>query len=481
MPAINWYLTATTANSWRTVDEATQGAARSTDGWVVGTGSTNHSAYEVGVERAATTFANTTPPSGTLDTGLKDAFRTTNAYNGDFASANWTFTFSVQATTNGGAQDGRVRFRLIKANADGSSATEITAAQQQASIVTDVATTGTFESSLTVNPGAINLANQHLFIQIAWERTGAGGMTNSDINWITGSSASVGTRIVSANFTPAAQALTQSTRYDNGQTFYVPTVAASYALAPTLYSNGQTFYAPTIAQGAAGQALTPSLYTNTQTFHAPTVAATYVLTPGLYTNTQTFHAPTVAQSGSTQALTPSLYTNTQTFYTPVVGRGAVALSPTRYDNTQTFYAATVAQSGSTQALTPSLYTNSQTFYTPAVGRGAVVLSPTLYTNSPAFYTPTVAQSGSTQALTPSLYSNNQTFFAPQVRLVGDTPTQIYQLLANRQELDPVAGTFTVYDDDGVTPLWVANAWENAAGTIPFRGRALQRIDRLELQ
>jgi hypothetical protein len=201
MAALSWYLTATTVDGWRTIDEATQGAAKSTDGWVVSTGSTSHSEYEVGVERAATTFTGTTVPDGTLDTTLKDAFRTTSAYSGSFASANWTFVFSVQATTNGGAQDGRIRFRLIKANADGSSATEITAAQQQASLVTNVATTGTFESSLTFNPGAISLANQYLFIQIAWERTGAGGMTTSDINWITGSSASVGTRITSADFT----------------------------------------------------------------------------------------------------------------------------------------------------------------------------------------------------------------------------------------------------------------------------------------
>lgn len=55
---------------------------------------------------------------------------------------------------------------------------------------------------------------------------------------------------------------------------------------------------------------------------------------------------------------------------------------------------------------------------------------------------------------------------------------VYKLLANRQELDPVAGTFTVYDDDGVTPLFSAPAWEDAEGTIPYAGKALRRIDRL---
>jgi hypothetical protein len=201
MAAITWYLTNTTSGSWRTIDESTQGAAKLTDGWIVSTGSTNHSEYQVGTERAATTFSGTTVPDGTLDTTLKDAFRTTNAYTGDFASANWTFTFSVQADTTGGAQDGRVRFRLIKAAADGSSATEITSAQQQASLVTNVDVAGTFESALTVNPGAFSVSGQYLFVQIAWERTGAGGMTSADIHFLTGTASNAGTRIVSSNFT----------------------------------------------------------------------------------------------------------------------------------------------------------------------------------------------------------------------------------------------------------------------------------------
>ena len=96
MAAKNFYLTATTGNSWRTIDEATQAAATNADGWVVSTGSTNHSEYAVGVERAASTFTGTTVPDGSLDTSLKDAFRSTNAYTGDFASANWVFNFVVR-------------------------------------------------------------------------------------------------------------------------------------------------------------------------------------------------------------------------------------------------------------------------------------------------------------------------------------------------------------------------------------------------
>src|SRR3954464_14648777 len=135
MATKSWYLTATTGAGWRTVDESTQAAANSTDGWVVSTGSTNHSAYFVGVSRAATTFTATTEPNGALDTTNKDAFRTTNPLCGNFASANWVFHFVVRSTS-AGSQAGRIRFRLIKADADGGNAVEITSGQQQASAVT---------------------------------------------------------------------------------------------------------------------------------------------------------------------------------------------------------------------------------------------------------------------------------------------------------------------------------------------------------
>lgn len=201
MATKSYFLTATTGDGWRTIDESTQAAATNSDGWVVSTGNTNHSEFEVGVERAATTFTGTTVPDGTLDTSLKDAFRSTNALSGSFASGNWVFHFVVRGVTSASTQAGRIRFRILKANADGSSATEITSGQQQGSAVTINATGTDFDSTLTVNPGAFTITNQYLFIQIAWERTGAGAMTNADVNWRTGSATTTGTRITTADFT----------------------------------------------------------------------------------------------------------------------------------------------------------------------------------------------------------------------------------------------------------------------------------------
>ena len=56
---------------------------------------------------------------------------------------------------------------------------------------------------------------------------------------------------------------------------------------------------------------------------------------------------------------------------------------------------------------------------------------------------------------------------------------IFKILTNRQELSPTAGTFTLYDDDSTTVLYTAAAWADTAGTVPYSGGKLQRIDALQ--
>jgi hypothetical protein len=199
-----YFLDTRNAEGWENIGETPVAASTSGTGWVVGTGATNRSKLEAATERSSSTFDANTYPTGGLDTTLKDAFRSENPYSGSFASGNWVFHFVVRAVSVGGAQDGAIRFRLWKADADGSNATEITAAIQSASTVTNVSTSADFDSTLTVNPGAFSISNQYLFVQIAWERTGAGGMTTADIDFRTGSSSTVGTRITTSDFTAAA-------------------------------------------------------------------------------------------------------------------------------------------------------------------------------------------------------------------------------------------------------------------------------------
>ena len=97
-----------------------------------------------------------------------------------------------------------MRCRLFRGpNADGTSSVEITAAQQQGGLVTDLATTATQVSTATFNPGAFSVNNEYIFIQLAWERTGAGSMVSADVNARIGNGSGSGCRVVTSDFTPA--------------------------------------------------------------------------------------------------------------------------------------------------------------------------------------------------------------------------------------------------------------------------------------
>jgi len=65
-----------------------------------------------------------------------------------------------------------------------------------------------------------------------------------------------------------------------------------------------------------------------------------------------------------------------------------------------------------------------------------------------------------------------------VSIPGGTLDLILKILVNRQELNPATGTFTLYDDDATTVLYTTSAWADAAGTVPYSGGALRRIDAL---
>lgn len=53
-----------------------------------------------------------------------------------------------------------------------------------------------------------------------------------------------------------------------------------------------------------------------------------------------------------------------------------------------------------------------------------------------------------------------------------------KVLRNQLVTDPVAGTLTILDDDGVTTLLTAAIYEDADGTIPYQGTGVDRRNRL---
>lgn len=144
-------------------------------GWTVATTpSGNYSRMAFGVERIAGTFSGTAQPSSGPDNALGDCYKTTTRLTGTFAAGDWNFSVLVRAVTSAGGQDGRFRVRVWKGtNADGSGATEITSGAVVLSTVTDLLTSVDQTSLGALTLGEISLNNEFLFIQLAWEITGA--------------------------------------------------------------------------------------------------------------------------------------------------------------------------------------------------------------------------------------------------------------------------------------------------------------------
>ena len=56
---------------------------------------------------------------------------------------------------------------------------------------------------------------------------------------------------------------------------------------------------------------------------------------------------------------------------------------------------------------------------------------------------------------------------------------VAKVLRNKKITDPVAGTYTVFEDDGTTVFLQGNLYEDAAGTTPYSGNGAERHERLE--
>lgn len=121
-------------------------------------------------------------------------------YTGTFANTAWTFDWNMRAGTAGAV--GRIRMRVWKsANADGTSATELTAGALVGATVT-LSTTGDTNSSISWSPGSITLSNEYLFFQIEWQETTAGTSASDNVLFRIGTA-----KITTPDFGTAAAAI----------------------------------------------------------------------------------------------------------------------------------------------------------------------------------------------------------------------------------------------------------------------------------
>jgi hypothetical protein len=84
---------------------------------------------------------------------------------------------------------------------------------------------------------------------------------------------------------------------------------------------------------------------------------------------------------------------------------------------------------------------------------------------------------SPQALAASVWNSIANQFNTDGTM-GNLVNIMKAVLANRVVTDPVAGTYTVYDDDDTTVLVSGDLWQDADGTIPYDGSGAERRDRL---
>lgn len=154
-----------------------------TTGWTPGTTAVSNYARQIYNAEVAGTFGATPEPSSGPVGSAEDCWRY-GPITGSFSLGTWYSSLSVIAVTSGGAQDGRARFRLWKGtSASGSPADEITVASGTlvGTTVTNLSTTVAQSSAASRQFSTFSMVNEYLFLQVAWEITGAGGAASDDV------------------------------------------------------------------------------------------------------------------------------------------------------------------------------------------------------------------------------------------------------------------------------------------------------------
>ena len=297
--------------------------------------------------------------------------------------------------------------------------------------------------------------------------TGLTGGTSYRIAWVVYDSVSdtysnvvVGTEstlagTTSATITPAAGAATAGTLAGSATAAATITAATGTATTNTLAASSTA--ASTIT-AAAGTATTSTLVGTGLTAGASAITpAAGAATTSTLTGSATAAATISAATGSTTVST-------------LTGSATAAASITPAAGVATGQTLVPASSVSSASMTPAAgSTTAATFAASAVAASVVIAA------AGASSAQTLAASAMAQsAITPAAGVATGLTLSPP----GTTLDLILKILSNRQELNASTGTFTIYDNDSVTVLYTANAWADAAGTIPYSGGTLARIDAL---
>jgi hypothetical protein len=89
----------------------------------------------------------------------------------------------------------------------------------------------------------------------------------------------------------------------------------------------------------------------------------------------------------------------------------------------------------------------------------------------------VSSGASAAAVWGYVMSNGQTAEQNLLALL-DGCMLLKKIMVNKQVTSPTAGTFTIFDDDNVTPLLRADLFEDEAGTQAYRDQGADRREKL---
>jgi hypothetical protein len=183
---VNWYPVGRRAGGGTSASLQAGGAAPSDSLVYVFSVGTNAPPFFIlmqfgsGTAVASSSALPASPPDG------PDSFRT-GLYNGTIPAGTWTLNFSVLALTAGGSQDGRIRARIWRSpSPTGAGAVELTSGIQTGTTVTNLTTTTPQTSTVTVALPSITLTNEYVFVQVAWDVTGAGASAFCDVMLLQG-------------------------------------------------------------------------------------------------------------------------------------------------------------------------------------------------------------------------------------------------------------------------------------------------------
>ncbi len=226
--------------------------------------------------------------------------------------------------------------------------------------------------------------------------------------------------------------------YVDSDSFFSPSISATYSLLPPFIGDTDFFYGPVVVSGSL---LSPELYVDADAFYAPTVTPGAVtLLPSHVTDDEEVIIPIVGvQSQPVQLFPPHILSDDVIHQSTVTSEGA-DLPPTLVVDDDTFYPPSIV---SVYTVSPSLVPADDAIYSDTVSPGPVTLHPPHVVDVDQHWISVLARGVGTDYLLPSLFVDADIIYAS---LIG-RPRRAHEVSITGNASRP---TMTALVDNGAT-------------------------------